>query len=145
MGADLRLEPTAQPFRLSCVQISDMGDRLKDKVALVTGAGSIGQLVLLVARAYGASSIAMSDVEAFPRDFAISAGADFVFDPRNDEINSFAANDAIDVIIEVSGSPIALAQSLRLVGRGGTVVQVGTQPASVELPINLVLAIKVHI
>ena len=110
------------------------------KRVLITGAGTIGQLVLLVARAYGASAIAVSDVEEFPREFALRSGADFAFDPRNDELGRYAADDTIDVVIEVSGSPIALAQTLRLVGRGGTVVQVGTQPASVELPVNLIMS-----
>lgn len=141
-GLDYGYAAMLEPLTIAthAVMKASRNGGIAGKRLLITGAGSIGQLVLLVARAYGASSIAVSDVEAFPRDFAIRAGADFAFDPRNDEINSFATNDAIDVIIEVSGSPIALAQSLRLVGRGGTVVQVGTQSASVELPINLVMS-----
>lgn len=116
------------------------GGGVAGKRVLVTGAGTIGQLVLRVARAYGASTVAVSDIDQFARDFSLTSGADYAFDPRSDELEGFAADDAIDVVIEVSGSPAALAQALNLVGRGGTVVQVGTQPARVELPANLVMS-----
>ena len=110
------------------------------KQILITGAGTIGQLVLVVARAYGAARLSVSDIEAFQRGLALHIGADEAFDPRGDEISSFAANDEIRTVIEVSGSPAALAQAIELVGKGGTIVQVGTQPAAVELPINLIMS-----
>ena len=107
---------------------------------LITGAGTIGQLVLLVARAFGASFISVSDVEEFPRTFALESGADRAFDPREDDLAEFSKREAIDLIIEVSGAPVALAGAYHLVRKGGTIVQVGTQPDTVELPANLIMS-----
>ncbi len=109
------------------------------KHVLITGAGTIGQLVLVVARAYGASVVAVSDVEEFARTFAVNSGADYAFHPADEALPHFAQEEGIDVVIEASGIPAALAQAITLVRRGGTVVQVGTLPATAELPIGLVM------
>ncbi len=109
----------------------------------ITGAGTIGQLVLIVARAFGASFIAVSDIEAFPRELALSSGADLALDPNEQDSNEKirrSVGEGFDVVIEVSGAPQALAQAFRIVHRGGTIVQVGTQPDSVTLPANLTMS-----
>jgi L-idonate 5-dehydrogenase len=141
-GLDYGYAALLEPLTIAthAVLRTQVAGGIAGKRLLITGAGTIGQLVLIVARAYGASVVAVSDVEEFPRRFALDAGADYAFDPRGSELAGFAAGDSIDVVIEVSGSPRALAQSLTLIGRGGTLVQVGTQPAAVELPANLVMS-----
>ena len=48
---------------------------------LITGGGTIGQSVLTIARATGASRITVSDPDSFARSFALEHGADFAFDP----------------------------------------------------------------
>ncbi len=48
--------------------------------------------------------------------------------------------DGFDVVIEASGAPAALNQAITLVRRGGTIVQVGTLPAEVQLPANLIMS-----
>ena len=110
------------------------------RTVVITGAGTIGYLVLLVARAYGASVVAVSDPEQFPRDSAIRAGADFAFTPTDDALLRFSEEHRVDIVVEVSGSPKALAEAIRVVRKGGTIVQVGTQPPSVELPQNLIMS-----
>lgn len=119
---------------------------LAGKAVLVTGGGPIGQLVLLVARALGAETAVLSDLIAFPRDFALAAGADFTIDPANEESVARAlerVRRGFDVIYEASGSMHALAQALKLVKRGGTVVQIGTLPNPVQIPANLVMSKEV--
>ena len=51
---------------------------LAGKSVLVLGAGTVGQLVLLVARAMGAASIAVTDVRQEALDLAAAQGADHV-------------------------------------------------------------------
>jgi len=101
---------------------------------LITGGGTIGQLVLLVARAFGADRIAVSDIDEFPRQFALRTGADAAFDPREPAVDEF------DIVFEAAGVPAALVAALRLARRGGTVVQIGSLPAEVPLPANLIMA-----
>jgi L-idonate 5-dehydrogenase len=112
------------------------------KTVLVTGGGTIGQLVLRVARAFGAARLAVSDPAPFAREFALRSGADIVFNPgeANGEEHATAwSGGGFDVVIEAAGSSAASAAALRLARRAGTVVQIGTLPAEVPLPANLVM------
>jgi len=141
-GLDYGYAALLEPLTVAthAVMRASVAGGVAGKTVLITGAGTIGQLVLIVARAYGAAVLAVSDVEEFPRSFALRSGADYAFHPADDELTSLADDRGIDVAIEVSGAPPALAQAIRIVKRGGTVVQVGTQPDPVELPINLVMS-----
>lgn len=112
------------------------------KSVLVTGGGPIGQMVALVARAFGADSITVSDVAEYPRQFAKQVGADFVLDPTGDtftdELQQIVPK-GFDIVLEASGAPAATRQAIDAVGYGGTIVQVGTLPAKIELPFNMIM------
>ena len=116
---------------------------LGGKVGLVTGGGTIGQTVVLSALAMGIDRIYVSDIAPFAREFSVAHGATGAVDPTApsfaDDIKA-AAPDGFDAVFEASGSPRALAQSLELAGRGAVVVQIGTQPAEVTLPANVVMS-----
>ena len=116
------------------------GRGVAGRTVVITGAGTIGYLVLLVARAYGASMVAVSDPEEFPREAALRAGADHAFTPTDDGLKQFSESNRIDIVVEVSGAPKALTEAIRIVRKGGTIVQVGTQPPLVELPQNLIMS-----
>ena len=109
---------------------------------LITGGGTIGQLILLAARAFGAGKIALSEMVEPRRHTALSNGADLTLDPADETMAEQAmafAKVGFDVVVEASGAPAALRQAYELVRIGGTIVQVGTMPAEVSLPVNLVL------
>ena len=109
---------------------------------LVTGGGAIGQLILAVARAYGASTLALSDPIAGRRAFAVETGAQIALDPTSQDAVGEAlraSNGGFDLAFEASGAPPALRQALHLLRPGGTVVQVGSLPAEVEVPGNLIM------
>lgn len=112
------------------------------KSVLVTGGGPIGQMVALVARAFGADSVTVSDVAEYPRRFANDNGADCVLDPTSatvkDEIQQIVPR-GFDVVLEASGAPAATKQAIDVVGYGGTIVQVGTLPPAVELPFYMIM------
>ena len=113
------------------------------KTVLITGGGTIGQLAALVARAFGANKVVLSDLAVGPRHVALESGADATLDAHSDDFVSEAESvvpGGFDVVIEAAGSAQALAQGLAVIGRGGTIVQVGTLPASVTLPLNVVMA-----
>lgn len=110
---------------------------------LITGGGAIGQLVLLVARAFGAGRIALSDVVEERRSFALQQGADAALNPANGDMLAQAAEcspGGFDVVFEVSGAPPALRQAFETVRPGGSIVQVGSLPAEVSLPANLIMS-----
>ncbi|MEM7131523.1 MAG: alcohol dehydrogenase catalytic domain-containing protein [Chloroflexota bacterium] len=106
---------------------------------LVTGGGPIGQLTKLAARALGAGKVALSEVVASRRDFAIRNGADQVFDPTEStfiEDGIAFSGGGFGVILEASGSSIALDQAFDLAGRGGTIVQIGGIKADANVSLS---------
>ena len=115
---------------------------------LITGGGTIGQLTALVARAFGAAKVVLSDIARGPRQFALDRGANAALDALSDSFATEAevlAPGGFDVVIEAAGSAQALAQALPAARRGGTIVQVGTLPASVTLPLNMVMARELNL
>ena len=70
-------------------------------------------------------------------DLALTQGADRVClaNRSTDELGE----TPFDVTFEVSGSSEAHRAALELTGRGGTVVQVGSLPTSVEMPAHLIM------
>lgn len=114
---------------------------------LVSGGGTIGQFIALAARAFGAASIAVSDLQPFRRDFAVEHGADLGIDPTNaDEMATANENTGgFDLIFEASGAPPAVRGNLELVKKGGTIVQVGSIASDVELPANLIMSKELRI
>ena len=109
---------------------------------LVSGGGTIGQFVALVARAFGAAVVAVSDPQQHRREFAVGQGADFGVDPTkpDDMARVRQQTGGFDLIFEASGAPPAVRANLELVNRGGTIVQIGSIPADVDLPMNLVMS-----
>ncbi len=107
---------------------------------LITGGGTIGQMVLAVARAMGATDITVADVDPYAREYSLAHGALAAFDPANEQQASPARGGGFDVVVEASGAPPALWLAYEAAVRGGRIVQVGTQPAEVALPANLLMS-----
>ncbi len=112
------------------------------KSVLITGGGTIGQMILLVAVAFGASKVVVSDIKPFARAFAEKHGADGSLDPMSPTM----ADDAeklsprgFEVVFEAAGVGAALDQAIRLSAPGATVVQVGTLPDGTAVPVNALL------
>ncbi len=109
---------------------------------LITGCGTIGQLILSVAQAFGAGKVAVSETIDQRRALAGLHGADITWDPEESSIREKAmdfSGGGFDVAIESSGSPAAAKQVIDLTRRGGTVVLVGSLPPEVTLPMNSVM------
>jgi L-idonate 5-dehydrogenase len=110
------------------------------KRVLVVGAGPIGLLTCLTARAFGAAPVVLSDVAAARRTNALRLGADAVLDPTGQDMRGSVqrlTGDGFDAVFEASGAPAALRQTFDLVRAGGTIVQIGTLgTADIPLPAN---------
>lgn len=111
------LEPTS----VAVWAVRKAGVALGDRV-LVTGAGPVGLLVAMVARAAGAHEVTVTDVVAERRAAAGRLGATRVLDP-----GETVAADAVeaDVLVECSGVPAAARDGVAAVRPGGTAVLVG--------------------
>lgn len=102
---------------------------------LVTGAGPVGVMAALVARAHGASAVTLSDTNPDRLAFASELGFATV-DPRTVDLPSAVA---VDVLLECSGASAAIDAGIRSVTPAGTVVLVGMSPDTmVELPVGVI-------
>lgn len=96
---------------------------------LITGAGPIGQLAALIAKAAGAASVYVSEPNGVRRAMAADLGVDAVYDPtKEDAVGAIveASEDGIgvDIAVECSGSQPALAACVEATRPGGTIAQV---------------------
>lgn len=106
---------------------------------LVTGAGPIGALSVLAARAAGAERIFLSEPNAARAAHVASFGIEGSFDPTSvnvgDEIRSLTNGAGVDVAIECSGNDAALRACLDATCARGTVAQVGLHVGDVSIDV----------
>ena len=115
------------------------GDVGAGDTVCVTGAGPIGLVMLEVARAVGASDVVVADPVEAKRDLAIERGADLAVDPTETDLAAAVrehSGDGADVVIEASGAEPAIASTVDVARRGGTVVFVG-MAADAEVPLDV--------
>lgn len=120
------IEPTAV-----VVYAAERGGVKPGSSVLVTGAGPIGQLQVLAARAAGASRIFLSDTndnrlamarQILPDIITLNPKSDKVVEAIRDQTDGHVG---VDVALECVGAEAALATGIEAVRRQGTVVQVG--------------------
>jgi len=99
---------------------------------LVNGAGPIGLASAMAARAYGARSVTVADVNAHRLELAQSAGVG-VLDVSQTSLEE--AGLSADVLIECSGNGRATWDAVHVVGRAGRVALVGMGGDEVTLPL----------
>jgi len=88
---------------------------------LIAGGGPIGIIAAQVARAYGASQVALTELNPLRREMALKYGVTRVIDPL-DPGEPFES----DVFIDASGAVPAIEAGLATVRPGGSVVLVGS-------------------
>lgn len=123
------VEPTAV-----AVYACDRGGVVAGNSVLVTGAGPIGILTLLTARAFGATRLFVSDLNDTRLEIARKILPEVVtLNPGRDDIGARirAATEGgvgCDVALECVGNEHALASCLDAVRKQGVIVQVGLHP-----------------
>ncbi|MCX4702053.1 L-idonate 5-dehydrogenase [Streptomyces sp. NBC_01352] len=124
-GLELRRAALAEPLSVALHAVRRAGT-VAGKHVLVTGAGPIGCLVVAAAKAAGAARVTVTDLVPRALEYARVAGADTVV--RADDPDDAGWPAEVDVVIEASGVAAGLDTGLRLVRRGGVVVQLGMLP-----------------
>lgn len=127
-----------EPVSCAVHGIDRAGIRAGDTVAIL-GCGTVGLLMLQLARNAGAARTIGLEPLARKREIARMLGADFVLDP-----SAAGAIDSIrditgvgpDVVIECVGKPGTMEQAVSLVRRGGTVEFFGVCPIGTTIPVE---------
>ncbi|MET8024186.1 L-idonate 5-dehydrogenase [Streptomyces avermitilis] len=124
-GLDPRRAALAEPLSVALHAVRRAGP-VAGRQVLVTGAGPIGCLVVAAAKAAGAGRVTVTDLLPRALSYAAGVGADDVV--RADDPADAGWPDSVDVAVEASGAAAGLDTCLRLVRRGGVVVQLGMLP-----------------
>jgi len=120
-----------EPISCALHGIEQAQIRSGDNVVII-GAGTMGQLLLQIARNTGAAKLIHIDRIAWKLNISRQYGAiDVVNSAEVDPIEavmSLTGGKGADVVIEAVGHPSVLEQAMALVGKGGTIVQFGFPP-----------------
>jgi threonine dehydrogenase-like Zn-dependent dehydrogenase len=126
----LSLERAALAEPLSCcLWALDLAGITSGATVGIIGAGTMGLLLLELAKASGAARTVISEPHPSRRAIAAQLGADLIVDPRATDllaaINELTDGIGCDAVLEAVGHPATVAEALRVVRRAGTVVIVG--------------------
>lgn len=108
---------------------------------LVVGGGTIGLLMVQLARLSGASSVVLSEPIARRREIGLEVGADHAVDPAEGNLEALYAEATgqrgADVVIECVGKAAAVSQAISLAAPGGRVVLFGVPEPEAAAPLPL--------
>ena len=137
---DLDVACMAEPLACAIHGIDRAGIRMGDNV-LVIGGGTIGLLMIQLAKNAGAAKVLLSEPVKMRRDIALSIGADGAIDPINEDLNKriydYLGVDGADVVIECVGNKGAVSQAIGASCAGATVLlfSVPKPHSTVDLPL----------
>lgn len=110
-----------------------LGEVALGQSVVILGAGCIGLVTLLAAKARGAANIIVADLHDKRLEFARQMGATHTVNAGREDVPARVQEilgDGPDVVFETAGSPVTIAQTAHIVKRGGTVVLVGMSAQS---------------
>jgi threonine 3-dehydrogenase len=119
---------------------------LAGRSVLVSGCGPIGLMAIPVARVAGARLVIATDPNEQRLALARQMGADVVLNPRRDEVvaqlRELTEGDGVDVVLEMSGAPMAIQTALEALRPGGQVAALGLTSEPIRLDWNDLVVIK---
>jgi L-iditol 2-dehydrogenase len=137
----LSYEEAAITEPLACVLhgIEKAHVKLGDSVAII-GAGPIGLLHLLTSKKMGAEKVIISDLVDERLQVAQQLGAEETVNAKQEEpvgkVRRLTGGYGADVVIEAIGLPATWEQALRMVRKGGTVLEFGGCPPGTEIKVR---------
>lgn len=127
-GTDPELAALAEPLACCLHGIDRVGIRPGENV-LVIGGGTIGQIMLQLARLAGAAKVVLSEPVEIRRELAVRLGADAAIDPLHEDLpqrlSELLSRDGADVVIECVGNPHTSAQAIDAAAGCGRVMLFG--------------------
>jgi len=110
-----------------------------DTVAII-GAGPISLLHLQLAKKMGAEKVIVSDLVDERLQVAKELGADKTINAKSKDpvkgVREFTEGCGADVVIEAIGLPATWEQALKMVRKGGTVLEFGGCPPGTEIKVS---------
>lgn len=132
LGAAL-IEPLSTP-----VHAGRIAGPLEGKAVAILGAGTIGLLMLAVARWSGAKRVVVTDPLPAKRQIALRLGADAVVDAMAPDVADQvrgALGESADVVFDCVAVEATLTAAVDMATKGGTVAIVGVPAKDVVVPV----------
>ncbi|MCK3655059.1 alcohol dehydrogenase [Pasteurellaceae bacterium Macca] len=130
----------AEPLTISLHAIHRTNVKEGEHIVII-GAGAIGLMVALVAKAYKAIPIVI-DILDERLHYAKSIGVDYVINPQNENdietIKAITQGRMAEVVIEASGSNISIQNTLKYVSFAGRIALTGWPKNETLLPTNII-------
>ena len=118
-----------------------LADPMMGSTVCLSGAGSIGLIMLDLLKYRGLARITVIDPVKEKRELALEMGAQFVIDPTTQDVvaEAMRITDGLgyDTVFEMSGARSAGELCPQLVGHGGTIEYFAVYPEDYHLPLNL--------
>jgi 2-desacetyl-2-hydroxyethyl bacteriochlorophyllide A dehydrogenase len=139
--AEMSLQRAALAEPVSCcVWAVDLAGITSGSTVAIIGAGTMGLLLLELAKASGAARTVISEPHPARRAVAGTLGADLIVDPRETDllaaVQGLTDGIGCDVALEAVGHPATIGEALRVVRRAGTVVIVGVSDPAARLEVS---------
>lgn len=133
------IEPLAVGFHAAT-----QGDAAMGQTAVVFGSGCIGLVSMLALNAIGLKQVFVVDVMAARLDKAAELGATAVINGLDQdtvaEVMTATEGRGVDLVIDTSGTDIAMAQAVEITRPGGTIVPVGySKTGNVTIPMSVAI------
>lgn len=129
----------SEPFSVS-VHAAQLMDIQPGKTVFISGAGPVGLLSILAAKAFNAGDIIISDAEESRLDMAKEFGAAHTIDVTKkdvkEEVKSFTNGEGVDYVMEASGNNGAESDALLTLKPGGKIAYIG-MPAQDTTPLDI--------
>lgn len=117
-----------------------MAAGVSGRSVLITGVGIIGLMAVTIARAAGAGTIIVTDVDEHRLDLAKQLGADHAFKGNDpawvEQARALTHDQGPQVLLEMSGHPRAINDGFNALRNGGTAALLGLPAKPVEFDLN---------
>lgn len=110
----------------------------------IFGLGPLGLFAIRIAKVYGAARVLGVEISPFRSELGLRMGAERVLNPTHDDVPEIllkeTGGEGVDVVLEMSGSQVALSQSLKALRHGGTIALLGlpSHPLEVDVADGLI-------
>ncbi len=136
---DYEVGAMAEPLAC-CIHGIDLANIQSGDSVCVIGGGSIGQLMVQLAKLAGASTVILSEPVALRRGIGLENGADYAINPFEDDPRQAVENivsRGADVVIECVGNPAATNQAFVVAGKGTSIVLFSVPRPGTTFPVDL--------
>lgn len=138
------IEPLSVAYR-AVKQVSN----IEGENVFIVGAGTIGLLILQVAKSKNPSKIFITDINENRLDLAKKMGVDFAINPIKDNLKGIidreTKNEGMDIAFEVVGISATVQQAMSVLKRKGTCIWVGNSEKMVNLNMQEIVTKELNI